>query len=137
MYDIYNAAPACIIYSYSCPYSVCTYVHPCLAPAPPSLCVCVPHIPIHIHSMCTCVPYSTRSVPHHTVPQYWYSATPLTHLHVRSQVHLFPTPISAKHNMPLCMSSSHPLHIRYTSGTGYMAYAITRSVAYNATLPRI
>ena len=44
---------------------------------------------IHIHSMCTCVPYSTRSVPHHTVPQYWYSATPLTHLHVRSQVHIY------------------------------------------------
>lgn len=47
-------------------HSVCTYVHPCLAPAPLLLCVCY-HIPIHILCMCTCVLYSTRSVPPYMV----------------------------------------------------------------------
>ena len=58
-YDVYNAAPACITYSYSCPSS-CVLRPPCLAHAPFLLCVCGHHIPIHIHSMCTCVLYSTR-----------------------------------------------------------------------------
>ena len=78
MYDVYNATPACIIYSYYCPYSVCTYVHPCLAPAPLLLCVCyhIPiHIPMYVH-LCT-IQYTLRTTIYGTLP-------PLTHLHVRS-----------------------------------------------------
>ena len=59
--------------------SVCTYVHPCLGqyytvlPRSLLLHVCVPHIPIHILCMCTCVLYSTRSIPYT-----WYSAASYT-----------------------------------------------------------
>ena len=83
MYDVYNATPACIIYSYYCPCSVCTYVHPCLAPAPLLLCVCVPHIPIHIPMyvhLCT-IQYTLRTT-------IWYSATSYTSTCALPSIHI-------------------------------------------------
>ena len=127
MYDVYNATPACITYSYYCPCSVCTYVHPCLAPAPLLLCVCVPHIPIHIPMyvhLCT-IQYTLRTTPYCT------TVLVLCHLHIYMCVPKYTYSIHISTSITCyCMSSSHPLHIRYTSGTCYMAYAITRSVAY-------
>ena len=127
MYDVYNATPACITYSYYCPCSVCTYVHPCLAPAPLLLFVCVPHIPIHIPMyvhLCT-IQYTLRTTPYCT------TVLVLCHLHIYMCVPKYTYSIHISTSITCyCMSSSHPLHIRYTSGTCYMAYAITRSVAY-------
>ena len=118
--------------------SVCTYVHPCLGqyytvlPRSLLLHVCVPHIPIHILCMCTCVLYSTRSVPLcSTLPH-------LTRHHVRSQVYIYYT-YQYKHNIPSGMSSSH-LHSYDTCVssptvpvTWHMPFHALQHICYSAT----
>ena len=84
LYDVYNATPACIIYSYSCVVSIAC-VHTSTLVLLPRLffSVYVYHTYLYTYlCMCTCVLYSTRSVPPYgTLPH-------LTHLHVRSQVYI-------------------------------------------------
>ena len=85
-YDVYNAAARLhrILILLSS-HSVCTYVHPYLAPrirAFPSLCMCTTHTYTHTY-VCASV-YYTVHAPYHihgTLP-------PLTRLHVRSKPHI-------------------------------------------------
>ena len=100
--------------------------------------VYVYHTYLYTYIVCALV-YHTVHAPYHTILYHSIGTLPhLLHIYMCAPKYIsIPYSYKYKHNMPLCMSSSHPLHIRYTSGTGYMAYAITRSVAYNATLPRI
>ena len=134
MYDVYNAAPACIIYSYSCPPQR-VYIRPPLSwsvlystASPLLLCVCVstylyPYIvwaPVYytVHA-----PYHTHGIlPHLTRHHVRYKYTQYTYQYI--------------HNMPPCMSSYHLLLMIptqwyiITCGTCYMACAITRSIPY-------
>ena len=84
LYDVYNATPACIIYSYSCPLIACVHTstlvlrtYYTVLRASPSLCM-LPHTYTHtmyVH-LCT-IQYTLRTTIYGTLP-------PLTHLHVRS-----------------------------------------------------
>ena len=90
-YDVYNAAARLhrILILLS-PHSVCTYVHPYLAPrvrASSFLCMCTTHTYTHTY-VCASVYYTVHAPYHHILYHSIGTLPPLTHLHVRSQVYI-------------------------------------------------
>ena len=83
LYDVYNATPACIIYSYSCPLIACVHTstlvlrtYYTVLRASPSLCM-LPHTYTHTMYVHLCTIQYTLHTIHGILP-------PLTRIHVRS-----------------------------------------------------
>ena len=86
-YDVYNAALACIVYSYSCPLIACVHTSTLIllhvfAPSP-SLCM-LPHTYTHTMYVHLCTIQYTLHTIHGILP-------PLTRIHVRSNPHILYT----------------------------------------------
>ena len=122
LYDVYNATPACIIYSYSCPLIAC--VHTSTLVLLPRLSFSV-YVTTYLYTYYVCaLVYYTVHAPYHHI---WYSATSYTSTCALLSIHIHTSTYITYH-----LVCHHLISSSYytTSGICYMACAIPRSVAY-------